>query len=66
MRGGASLCKPLGSPGGFRTAPVVDVSGKATMGRMWAESQKVPMSSRGLFLSMQLGQSAWADVSQIT
>ncbi len=32
MRGGASLCKPLGIPGGFGVAPVVDVSGVATTG----------------------------------
>ena len=40
MRGGASLCKPLEIPGGFGVAPVIGVSGVATTGRIWAESQK--------------------------
>ena len=43
MRGGASLCKPLEMPGGFGVAPVKGVSGVATTGRIWAESQKIPL-----------------------
>ena len=42
MRGGASLCKPLEIPGGFWVAPVIGVSGVATIGRIWAESQEIP------------------------
>jgi hypothetical protein len=42
MRGGASLCKALESPGGFGVAPVTGVSGVATIGRVWAVSQKFP------------------------
>ena len=43
MRGGASLCKPLEMPGGFGVAPAIGVSGVATTGRIWAESQKIPL-----------------------
>ena len=42
MCGGASLCKPLKIPRGFGVAPVIGVSGVATTGRIWAESQKTP------------------------
>ena len=43
MRGGASLCKPLKIPGGFWVAPVIGVSRVAITGRIWAESQKIPL-----------------------
>jgi hypothetical protein len=46
MLGGASLCESLETPGG--ASPVMGVSGVATTGRMWAESQKIPVSSGGL------------------
>ena len=47
MRGGASLCEPFEIPGGFWAAPVVGVSGMAATGRMWAKSQKTPLSVGG-------------------
>ena len=55
MRGGASLCKPFEIPGGFWVAPVVGVSGMATTGRMWAESEKIPLSVGGLEPAMYNG-----------
>ena len=62
MRGGASLCKPLEVPGGFGVAPVIGVSGVATTGRIWAESQKTPLVIGGIrakqFLSEVLTTSA--------
>ena len=42
MRGGASLCKPLEIPG------VTGVSGVATTGRIWAESQEIPLVIGGI------------------
>ena len=48
MLGGASLYKPLEIPGGFGVAPVIGVSGVATTGRIWAESQKMPLVIGGI------------------
>ena len=43
MRGGAAVCEPLEIPGGFGVAPVIGVSGVATIDRKWAESQNIPL-----------------------
>ena len=48
MRGGASLCKSLEIPGGFGVSPVIGVSGVATTGQIWAESQKIPLVIGGI------------------
>ena len=48
IRGGASLCKPLEITGGFGVAPVIGVSGVATTGRIWAESQEIPFVVGGI------------------
>ena len=49
MRGGASLCKPLKIPGGFKVAPVIGVSGMATTDRIWTESQEIPFAIGGIW-----------------
>ena len=45
--GHAWLCTPIKIPGGFGVAPVVGVSGVATIGRIW-ESQKIPLVIGGI------------------
>ena len=47
MRGGASLVNHSKFQEVLWVAPVVGVSGMATTGRMWAESQKIPLSVGG-------------------
>ena len=48
MRGGASLCKPLEFQEDFGVAPVIGVPGVATTGRIWAESQQIPLVIGGI------------------
>ena len=45
MRGGASLGKTVKILEGFGVVPVIGVSGAASTGRMWVESQKIPLSA---------------------
>ena len=56
MRGGASLCKPLEIQGGFLgSACHIGVFGVATTGRIWAESQIIPLVIGGI----RTGTAGW-------
>ena len=48
MRGGASLCKALEFQEDLGVAPVIGVSGVATTGRIWAESQQISLVIGGI------------------
>ena len=55
MRGGVLHCKCLGTyiSGDLCVAPFVDVSGMATSDRVWADSQKIPLSLGGFKVAMR-------------